>query len=227
MPGFADQFLHLLTTFPAPPPLPGGVEAYNPYQLPAARELLPRFAHRFYSDGPPRVALLGINPGRFGAGTTGIAFTDPDALARHCGIANDVPRRAELSSQFVYRVIEAFGGAEAFYRQFYLSSVYPLVLLRQGLNYNYYDAPALTRALLPELRTSLRRQVEELGLARHAAVCLGRRNGQFLTRLNDELGLFQQLHILDHPRYVMQYKRREVPAYVEQYLRVLEGCMTK
>ena len=43
--------------------------------------------------------ILAINPGRLGAGVTNIAFTDPVHLERDCGIANDFPKREELSAQ--------------------------------------------------------------------------------------------------------------------------------
>jgi hypothetical protein len=160
-------------------------------------------------------------PGRFGAGRTGIAFTDPLALAQLCGIPNELPQHSELSSQFIYRVVAELGGPAAFYQDFYLGSLYPLVLLRHGKNYNYYDSPALQRALEPDIRTSLQRQGEELGLVRTAAVCLGRRNGLLFEKLNKELGLFTRIHILDHPRYLMQYKRRELPQHVAHYAQVL------
>ncbi|WP_375378266.1 uracil-DNA glycosylase family protein [Hymenobacter cellulosilyticus] len=159
-----------------------------------------------------------------GHGRTGIAFTDPVALNDFCGIANELPQQRELSSQFVYEVVAALGGPAAFYQDFYLGSLYPLVLLRHGLNYNYYDSPALIKALTPAIRLSLNQQVKEVGLARHAAVCLGRRNGEHLLRLNQELHLFDQIHILDHPRYLMQYKRRELPRHVDRYVEVLNDC---
>ncbi|GAA4385689.1 uracil-DNA glycosylase family protein [Hymenobacter koreensis] len=220
MPTFADRLLAFLTHFPAATALPDDVLAYHPYQEPTAHGLLTQFAHRFYADNQPRVAILGINPGRFGGGTTGIAFTDPAALALHCHIPNELPRRAELSSQFVYQLIAALGGPQAFYQHFYLGSLYPLVLLRHGLNHNYYDAPALTQALWPDMQTSLREQAA-LGLRRDVVVCLGRRNGEYFARLNNELGLFERVVVFDHPRYLMQYKRRFVPDSVTDYARVL------
>jgi hypothetical protein len=222
---FASRLLHLLTTFPPAPALPDQVQAYNPYQEPAVAALLTQFGQKFYADDRPRVALLGINPGRFGAGRTGVAFTDPAALAEHCHIPNDQPRHPELSSQFVYRVVAELGGPTEFYRHFYLGSLYPLVLLRDGKNYNYYDSPALQRALEPEIRVALQRQAAELGLARHAAVCLGRRNGLLFEKLNQELALFDKIVVLDHPRYLMQYKRRELAAHVAHYAKTLAGLV--
>ncbi|UYZ63941.1 uracil-DNA glycosylase family protein [Hymenobacter weizhouensis] len=219
------RLLRFLTTFPLPAALPDHVQAYSPYQDPVPRQLLTEFAGRYYPGERPRVALLGINPGRLGNGRTGVAFTDPVALQDVCGIPNELPRQREPSSQFVYQVVAALGGPTAFYQHFFLGSLYPLVLLREGKNYNYYDTPALQTALEPAIRDSLQRQVHELGLARHAAVCLGRRNALLLHRLNDELGLFEQIHVLDHPRYLMQYRRRELPQHVARYVEVLGECV--
>lgn len=221
---FADRLLRFLTTFPPPPPLPGEVVAENPYVTEPSRTLLTQFAQKFYADEQPRVAVLGINPGRFGGGTTGIAFTDPKALADCCGIATDLPKRREVSSEFVYRFIATLGGPAAFYRHFYLGSIYPLVLLKGGLNYNYYDAPALTKALWPQLLDSLRQQVE-IGFRRDVVVSLGRRNAEFLEKLNRELNLFDRIVTLDHPRYLMQYKRRALDEHIARYVAVLGGLV--
>ncbi|GAC1602262.1 MAG: hypothetical protein NVS3B25_30520 [Hymenobacter sp.] len=223
---FADRLLRFLTAFPLPATLPAGVEALSPFREPAVLALLSQFAQTFYADNRPRVAVLGINPGRLGMGRTGVAFTDPDALTEFCGIRHHLPRqRPELSTQFIYRVVTALGGAGAFYQHFYLGSVYPLVLLRQGLNYNYYDTPALVKALWPDMCLSLRQQVQELGLRTDVAVSLGKRNGLFLSRLNDELGLFERMVVLDHPRYLMQYRRRDLAAHVTHYVATLGALL--
>ncbi|GAB3846124.1 hypothetical protein GCM10028822_05680 [Hymenobacter terrigena] len=222
MPAFADQLLHFLRTFPLPAALPAGVVAQSPFREPAVYSLLSRFAHTFYTEAPPRVAVLGINPGRLGMGRTGVAFTDPGALSEFCGIEHDLPRqRPETSTQFVYKVIAEMGGPAAFYQHFYVGSLYPLVLLKNGLNYNYYDAPALTKALWPDIQLSLRQQVEELGLRRDVAVSLGKRNGEFFKHLNAELGFFEEIVVLDHPRYLMQYKSRNTDANVAHYVATL------
>ena len=218
----ASRLPRFLAEFPSPLALPPGIEAQNPFGEPAVQALAQRFADKFFADTRPRVALLGINPGRLGMGRTGVAFTDPVALGEICGITNELPRgRPELSTQFVYRVVEALGGPTEFYQHFFLSSIYPLVLLNQGLNYNYYDSPALLKALWPDLQRSLQQQVQQLHLRRDVAVSLGKRNGEFLKKLNNELGLFEQIVVLDHPRYLMQYRRRELEAQVARYVAVL------
>ena len=228
MPQFAARLLHFLSTFPLPADLPDGVEAHSPFREPAVNDLLRRFSEKYYADNQPRVAVLGINPGRLGMGRTGVAFTDPAALTDFCGIPHNLPRqRPELSSQFIYQVVTALGGPKSFYQHFFLGAIYPLVLLNKGLNYNYYDSPALTKALWPDMQLSLRQQVHEMGLRSDVAVSLGKRNGKFLNRLNDELGLFEKIIILDHPRYLMQYRRRDLAANVAQYVEALGSLLTR
>ena len=227
MPDFATQLLQLLTTFPLPPaPLPGAVVVRNSFHEPAVQAILGAFAHKFYAADTRRVGIFGINPGRFGGGRTGVAFTDPVALSTECNIAHELPRqRRELSSEFVYHFINALGGPAAFYEHFFLSSVYPLELTHAGKNYNYYDAPPLTKALWPDMRLSLSAQVQLLHLRRDVAVSLGRRNGEFLRRLNDELDLFERVEVLDHPRFLMQYRRKALADNVARYVAVLGGLL--
>ena len=76
------------------------------------------FYNKYYNDDKPRYCIIGINPGRFGGGVTGIPFTDPIRLEKECGIDNNWPRKQELSSVFVYDMINAYGGSKAFYNQF-------------------------------------------------------------------------------------------------------------
>ena len=222
---FADRQLALLTRFPLPAaPLPPAVEVRNSYHDPAVQSIVRAFADKFYALDQPRVGVFGINPGRFGGGRTGVAFTDPVALQGNCGLVHELPRqRRELSSEFVYLFIDALGGPAGFYQYFFLGAVYPLEITRAGVNYNYYDAPALTQALWPDMKHALAEQVRPLNLRRDVAVSLGRRNGEFLRRLNDELGLFERVEVLDHPRFLMQYRRKSLAESVARYVDVLGG----
>src|SRR6185295_13857795 len=94
----------------AAPRVPRGVVVMNPYVQRDAAGYARAFLSRFFSDNAPRTLVLGINPGRFGAGITGVTFTDPVALADACGVPNALPRRRELSSVFVYQAIDRIGG---------------------------------------------------------------------------------------------------------------------
>ncbi|RYY11229.1 MAG: DUF4918 family protein, partial [Cytophagaceae bacterium] len=224
---FPARLLHLLRTFPLPEaPLPGSVEVRRSAQDPGVANIITAFAQKYYAADAPRVGIFGINPGRFGGGRTGVAFTDPVALTDICGLGHALPRqRRELSSEFVYKFIAELGGPGPFYEHFFLSSVYPLELTHAGKNYNYYDSSAVTKALWPAMRRSMTQQTEQLNLRRDVAVSLGRRNGEFLQKLNDELGLFERVEVLDHPRFLMQYRRRFLTENVARYVEVLGGLL--
>ncbi|RYY15666.1 MAG: DUF4918 family protein [Cytophagaceae bacterium] len=227
MSDFPARLLHLLRTFPLPEaPLPGGVEVRRSAQDPSVAGIITAFATEYYAADTQRVGIFGINPGRFGGGRTGVAFTDPVALTDSCGIGHRLPKqRRELSSEYVYKFIAELGGPGPFYEHFFLSSIYPLELTHAGKNYNYYDSAALTKALWADMRLSLTQQAEQLCLRRDVAVSLGRRNGEFLHKLNDELGLFARIEVLDHPRFLMQYRRRFLAENVARYVEVLGGLL--
>ncbi|MBD2751676.1 uracil-DNA glycosylase family protein [Spirosoma validum] len=221
---FADKAITYYNTLSAPTKLPPGVGVMNPYQQSDVQRIVEEFYTKFYSDTNPRVFILGINPGRFGAGVTGISFTTPQNLRRYCGIENDLRDTPELSSRFIYQVIDALGGAEAFYGQFFLTSLFPLALTKDGKNYNFYDDRKTTETLWPAITETVRTQLS-FGSSRHVAVCLGRKNETYLRRLNDQQGFFERIVTLDHPRYILQYKSRDVTSYLEQYVRTLADCL--
>lgn len=183
------------------------------------------FARRFYNDSNPRIGVFGINPGRFGGGMTGLSFTDPYALRHDCCIEHQLGQQRELSATFVYRTIAAYGGTESFFRNFYLSALSPLGFVRDGKNLNFYDDPALEHATIPFIVQSLREQLQ-FPLYREIAIILGSGKLRAITvRLNHEYSFFDQLIFIEHPRYVMQYRRRWIDSYVEQYVRTYREAL--
>lgn len=221
---FSDRAIAYYLGLSVPSDLPTGVSAMNPYADPAVQAIVRQFYTKFYHDNQPRVYILGINPGRFGAGVTGLSFTTPQNLARYCGIPNDLPPTPELSSRFIYKVIEAFGGVEAFYGRFFLTSLYPLALVKDGKNYNFYDDKATTKALWPIMIDGLHQQ-QSFGCDRRVAICLGRKNEGFLQKLNEQEGFFERIVTVDHPRYILQYRAKAIEQYVDTYLTVLSEAV--
>lgn len=197
----------------------------NPYAERRVKRYVRAFLDAYYNDNGERVLAVGINPGRFGAGVTGVTFTDPVALADFAGVPNDLPRRRELSSVFMYDFIDAWGGVEDFYRQFFLSAVSPLGFTAGGTNLNYYDTPGLQRAVTPFIATALEQQVA-LGCRRERAIVLGMgQNLKFLQQLNAELRLFRELVPLEHPRWIMQYRRRRVDEFLRKYVETFAAAL--
>lgn len=221
---FAEHAIAYYNALEAPANLPPGVNVMNPYQQPAVQQIVREFYTKFYSDNKPRVFVLGINPGRFGAGVTGISFTTPQNLRRYCGIENPLRDTPELSSRFIYQIVDAFGGAQAFYDQFFLTSLFPLALTKEGKNYNFYDDRTTTDRLWPAITETVQTQTS-FGYDRRVAVCLGRKNETYLHRLNQQRVFFDRIVTLHHPRYILQYKSKEAPLYLERYITALHECL--
>ena len=208
--------------------LPPGIRVMNPFaENPNALEASSCFYRKYYHDELPRRFILGINPGRFGAGLTGVPFTDPKRLRDACGIdCYDGPPAHEPSSVFVYELIEAYGGVEAFYSRYYINSICPLGFVsvnKRGkeVNHNYYDSAELTAAVRDFAVACIKKQLG-FNLRRDVAFCLGTgKNMAFLEKLNAEHGFFERIIPLEHPRYIIQYKTRQKDEYIRKYLDLL------
>jgi hypothetical protein len=215
---FADRVLAFYKDLRIEETLPDGVAVLNPYQDKNAFALCGQFYRKYYSDQSQRSIILGINPGRFGAGLTGIPFTDPLKLQELCNIPNDLPKKTELSADFIHAMIAAFGGLEKFTKKFYFNSVSPLGFTFKGKNLNYYDTPALEKSLEKFIRQSIARQLD-FGVNKSVAYCLGEgQNFKYLDKLNRSEKYFETIIPLAHPRFIMQYKRKLVDKYIADYL---------
>ena len=200
------------------------VEVMNPFKNPETFKLTELFYRQYFDDTRPRHFLFGINPGRFGAGLTGISFTDPINLEKACGIKNNFDKKPELSSQFIYLVIKAFGGPEEFYSKFFITAVSPLGFIQNGVNLNYYDSKELTKTLRPFIIETIEKQIQ-FGAHRKICICIGgNKNFAFLKNLNQEFRFFEEIIPLEHPRFIMQYRRKFVDQFVKKYLDALKRC---
>lgn len=210
-------------------PLPQGIRIMNPFkESELALVASNAFYRKYYNDCQPRRLILGINPGRFGSGTTGVSFTDPKRLIKYCGIPFDGPITHEPSSEFVYAAIDAYGGPQLFYSRFYIHSVCPLgfTILRDNgkeINYNYYDDKSLQKAVLPFIVENIRKNLE-MGFERDICFCFGTgKNEAFLRHLNEEQRFFKKIVALEHPRFIMQYKSKYKQEYIQKYLKAFEA----
>ncbi len=224
---FADKILQFNSELHLDPALlPDGIGVMNPYKGENAEvvwDISTQFYRKFYSDEKPRRCILGINPGRHGAGVTGIPFTDTKRLNEVCGIPFSKFHTFEPSSVFVYEVVKAFGGAERFYSEFYINSICPLGFVKlneanKWVNFNYYDRKDLQHAVEPFILETLKKQID-LGLDKETVYCMGSgKNVDFLTQFNAKHRLFGRIAGLDHPRFVVQYKQKQMADYVQRYL---------
>lgn len=213
----ANYFLNLKT----PDKILKGISIINPYESGEVRKIVNEFFTKFYSDNKERLFMIGINPGRFGGGLTGISFTDPVALREYCGIQNNLGSKTELSSKFIYEMIAAFGGAEKFFSKVFMTALFPLALTQNGNNFNYYDDKKLFNTLKPEIKKSLETQIR-FGSKKEKVLILGKKNAEFFNLINKDLGIIKNEIVLDHPRFIMQYKQRFRKDYIKNYIAAID-----
>lgn len=204
--------------------LPTGISMMNPFKEDKNVLLVANsFYQKYYHDHRQRHLILGINPGRFGGGVTGVPFTDTKRLVEKCGLFYPGKTTHEPSSVFVYEMIDAYGGPTAFYQDFYINSVCPLGFTATGnngkeINYNYYDSKELTAAVYDFMIDSIRKQIS-FGIATDICFCFGTgKNEKFLQRLNEEHKFFDTIVALEHPRFIMQYKSKSKQFYIDKYM---------
>lgn len=225
----ADRIIQYNRELNFPAKLPARQKVIHPFTGEGSELVLmasEKFYRKFYSDNQPRTLILGINPGRHGAGATGIPFTDTKRLASKCGITMDGQQTHEPSSVFVYEVIEELGGPEVFYRQFFVNSLCPLGFLRLNeggnwVNYNFYDDKTLLQKSIPLIRSNLR-FLQDLTGHRKKCYLLGQgKNYTFFNEFNQREKLFEEIIPLAHPRYIVQYKSKMMNDYLKVYTEAL------
>ncbi|HEX5155144.1 MAG TPA: uracil-DNA glycosylase family protein [Parafilimonas sp.] len=218
---FADNILHFFFSLKLPFKLPKDVEVLDAHQRKDVQQACMSFYKKYYNDSNQRHVLIGINPGRFGGGVTGIPFTDPIRLEKICDIKNDFQKKQELSSVFIYDMIEAFGGASTFYKQFYFSAMSPLGFIKYGKNLNYYDDKNLLQLIQPFIIDCMQQQIA-FGLKTDVCFCIGEgENLKYLRKLNNEHAWFNQIETLPHPRFIMQYSLKRKEEFIQQYIKLL------
>jgi hypothetical protein len=214
--------------------LPAAVHVLDPLRGEngaTVERIVTEFHARYFADDRPRALMLGINPGRLGAGSTGLCFTDTKRCESDLGIAVGGFRTHEPSSDFFYRVVRAMGGAEAFYRDVYVQAICPLGFTKNGpkgapVNLNYYDDRELQRAITPFVAHWLK-QLIGTGMRTDRVFCIGAgKNLAFLEALNAEHHFFTRIVPLEHPRFIMQYKAKQLDRYVQKYVDALRQTGT-
>jgi hypothetical protein len=159
--------------------LPEDFQVLNPYlDNPETIIVMQKFYHKYYNDFNRRKFIIGINPSRHGAGVTGVPFTDTKRLENVCGIKMKSAYTHEISSVFMYDMIDQYGGAEEFYKNIYINSPFPLAIVRKSkngwLNANYYDDKALFNDVKDFMIESLKKHIS-LNLITSEVFVLGKK----------------------------------------------------
>jgi hypothetical protein len=218
---WASHLISFYNNLQPPQQLPNDIEWLYPQRDPVVMDIVARFFHKFYEDRNERRLFLGINPGRFGAGITGVNFTAARQLKDYCLIDHPFKNGTELSAEFIYDMIEAYGGVSAFYGQFFIGSVCPLGFVQHGKNLNYYDDKELLKMIEPFIVENINKLVD-FKVDRTACYCIGgEKNFKYLQRINEQNKWFEKIIALPHPRFIMQYRRKQKQQFIQQYLQLI------
>ena len=206
--------------------LPEGFKIINPFNgsnKNQINEINKNFYNMYYNDNNSRRLIIGSSPARRGTAVTGIPYEDAEHLQNTTGIYIDDFYINKSSSNFLYDVIEKYGGSEKFYSKFYMNFVCPLGIVRinskgNEVNCNYYESKKVQKLLYPFMLESIKKQID-FGLDTSVAYCIGSgENYAFLTKLNEEYHLFKKIIPLEHPRFIMQYNSRRKDEFIKKYL---------
>jgi len=221
---FGNTIFKFYSNLNLPDDSPNRIEILHPFLNPETLLINKAFYRKYFQDTNARTFLIGINPGRFGAGITGIPFTDPINLENILEIPSDFDKKHELSSKFIYSVIKGMNGPDVFYKNFYFTSISPVGFISKGKNINYYDTKELmTETWESFFLKSLTIQIEA-GANTDCAYSLGTgKNIKYLEYLNNKYKLFKKVVPLPHPRWVMQYRFKKRDEFVRLYTETLSG----
>lgn len=219
---WSDNLYEYYTSLKPPKHLPNDIKWLQPLKEITVRETLRQFLAVYYNDGENRLLVLGINPGRLGAGVTGVNFTAPKQLSEYCNIKHPLKNQSELSAEFIYTVINAYGGVQKFYKKYFLGAICPLGFIQHGKNLNYYDDKELLHIVRPFIIQSIEKLLS-FPVNRRMCLCIGEeKNFKFLSSLNEKYDWFDNITAVPHPRFIMQYKRKKMQEYVQLYLDALD-----
>lgn len=187
------------------------------------KEITNVFYKKYYNDNNKRYLILGSSPARKGTATTGIPFEDASHLYKETGIMIDNFYINKSSSDFLYDVMEQYGGCEKFYKDFFMSFVCPLGIVNVNskgnvVNSNYYENKKLENILYNFIIDSLKKQIS-FGINTSICYCIGSgENFKFLTKINERYKFFDKIIALEHPRFIMQYNSKDRNKYLDKYM---------
>ena len=93
--------------------------------------------------------------------------------------------------------------------------------MQGGKNINYYDDKTLLQTVEPFIIENLQKLLS-FGVQREVCICIGgEKNFKYLSKLNGEHHFFDRLIPVAHPRFILQYRRKEKQTFLDQYLQAL------
>ena len=218
----AERIIAFYKNLQPPTNLPNNISWLHPQNSGEVMEVVEAFYTKYFNDNRERTLMLGINPGRFGAGITGVNFTAAKQLNDYCHIPN-LFKGSELSAEFIYDMIMDYGDVESFYSNHFIGSVCPLGFVKEGRNINYYDDKELLNLIEPFIIKSIQ-QTLDFNIKKDVCYAIGgEKNFKYLSALNNQHHFFKSIIPLPHPRFIMQYKRKQKSEYIKMYIDALKN----
>lgn len=186
-----------------------------------------KFYTKFYNDKNKRRLILGSNPARRASAVTGVPYEDAIHLQKETGIVIDNFYVNKSSSNFLYDVIDEYGGCEKFYSDFYMNFVFPLGIAKVGengneVNSNYYDIKHFEERIEKYIIESIK-EILQFNIDTSICYCIGTgKNYEYLAKINRKYNFFKEIIPLEHPRFIMQYNSKNKDLYLKKYLDALK-----
>lgn len=179
------------------------------------------FYDKYVVPNNPKIVICGINPGRLGAGKTGVPFIDFTSLAK---LIEGIDREdSEASAKFFYSIIDHFG-KEKFYSNIYVTNISWLgfsTKSKPAKNVNYYNLPEDVKEVLFD------NFIEEINLVEptHILSCSNEVTN-VLKKLKEQGKLKSSIDIsikLNHPYYcsIKTNTEREFKKYIDTLVNLI------
>ncbi|WP_409305568.1 uracil-DNA glycosylase family protein [Peribacillus sp. SCS-155] len=185
--------------------------------------LVHKFYSAYYKEERERIVLCGINPGRLGAGKTGVPFIDFASLSYLLPGIDTAD--SELSATFIFSIINKLGYG-VFFNKVYLTNISWFGFSKEGRNYNYYRLPnhlqtQFTNGFIKEMEIVKPKTI--IPLSKQVEKTINRMQVQNL--INPQILIAQALA---HPYYYSNFRtryNRGIKTYIEA-IEKYTGCPT-
>lgn len=184
-------------------------------------ELIKQFREKYIIPNKPKIVLCGINPGRYGAGLTGIPFIDFNSLA--CLLPNIQENKSEKSASFIFSIIKEIGIIE-FFKTFYLTNLSCLGFTKNNKNYNYDQLNTEAQNVLFAFFCNEMKEIEP-----SAIIPLSEQVEKDLYKMQFKSLLSYDIKILKHlphPSYITTFKRKYEEDFKIEYNERLSQAKT-
>lgn len=176
------------------------------------KDNIEKYYDKYVDFDSDKIVLCGLNPGRFGAGLTGVPFIDFKSLSKM--LSNIKKDDGESSAQFFFELVKKFG-IEKFYKICYVTNISKFGYSKKSSakNVNYPKLPNSAQDWL------FKRFIEEMNLIKPKVIIpLSDDVAKTLKVLTQAQQLdYKIAPKLNHPAWVMTYKKKDKNLWLQKY----------